>query len=85
MDEEDEEATALRSGREAIVDEDGLVTLCPDLGYYDGPSGARGSDIYGASAAGPDANDRAVPSMQARDDASMYMALFRRSSPFRYI
>lgn len=81
MDEEGEEATALRSGREVIVDEHGLVTLCPDLGYYDGPSGARRGGMYGAASAYPDAKDRIVPSMQARQSFfSMCVVLFRRRS-----
>lgn len=66
VEEEDKEATALRRGREVIIDEHGLVTLCPDLGYYDGPSGAGGGGIYRAAAAYPNSKDRTMPSMQAR-------------------
>lgn len=53
------------SGREVIIDGHGLVTLCPDLGYYDGPAGARRN--YGAAYAG--LSDGPSPSMQVRSNA----------------
>lgn len=50
MDQEDQEAAALKSGREVIIDGHGLVTLCPDLEYYyDEPPGAGAATNYGAS------------------------------------
>lgn len=45
--------------REVVVDGDGLVTLCPDLGYYDRPAMAGRGGIYGAI--------EAPTNMQARD------------------
>ena len=65
VDEEGESGS--KRGREVIIDGHGLVTLCPDLGYYDGPAGARRN--YGAASPGP--NDGPSPSMQVkRNDSS---------------
>lgn len=72
VDQEDEEAadTRRRSGQEVIVDGNGLVTQCPDLGYYgDRPLGAgrMGGDYGVAPVESPAANDFVVPPpMQVR-------------------
>lgn len=57
MDEEDEDTAAMDGPREVVVDGDGLVTLCPDLGDYDRPA-----------LAGTGGGNHGAPSnMQARD------------------
>lgn len=49
VDEEDENFAAMDGTREVVVDGDGLVTLCPDLGYYDRPALAGRGDNHGAA------------------------------------
>ncbi|CAM9704783.1 unnamed protein product, partial [Ectocarpus fasciculatus] len=50
VDQEDEEAVALKRGREVIIDGHGRVTLCPDLEYYyNEPPAAGAGTNYGAS------------------------------------
>lgn len=71
MDQEDEEAVALKRGREVIIDGHGLVTLCPDLEYYyNEPPGAGAGTNYGASNADGGSNGKSIgglsPSMQVR-------------------
>jgi len=59
VDEEDKDAAIMGSGREVVVDGDGLVTLCPDLSGYSRPVdgwGIRSGDAAVAPA-----------KMQARD------------------
>ncbi|CAM9567665.1 unnamed protein product, partial [Laminaria digitata] len=58
VDEEGESGS--KRGREVIIDGHGLVTMCPDLGYYDETAGARRN--YGAVSSG--LNDGPSPSMQ---------------------
>lgn len=48
--------------REVIIDGDGLVTLCPDLGYYEGPNGASGNNAATLSGGG----GSSYQTMQAR-------------------
>ncbi|CAM9110423.1 unnamed protein product [Ectocarpus sp. 13 AM-2016] len=69
VDQEDEEAVALKRGREVIIDGHGLVTLCPDLEYYyNEPPGAGAGTNYGASDADGGGNGESQgglsPSMQ---------------------
>lgn len=73
MDREDDQAATSRSRREVIVDGKGLVTLCPNLGYYDVPPGAAGAGAARTSVDFGSPGGRvlsealgAVPSMQVR-------------------
>lgn len=59
MDKEDENFAAMVGAREVVVDGDGLVTLCPNLGAYDRPAPAVRDGSHGAAGA--------LINMQARD------------------
>lgn len=63
VDEEDENAAAMDGLREVVVDGDGLVTLCPDLGDYDRPALAGRAGNHGAG--------EAPTNMQARGTGAL--------------
>lgn len=64
----DKEGREIRArDREVVIDGNGLVTLCPDLGYYEGS--IEGSRHWGAMDHGDERDDQLYPSMQVCQQA----------------